>query len=230
MRKQLAQKQVGRSGRAVHQHRLRAVRQPAAGDRQAQARKATATVQRTPAPGATGALASAKLLDAVFGNDARAQQAQHRRHRGRARTSWPRRASSKYTPARTLPLAEVQGPGARTRGRRAGGGAGAQGGPGAPGQAAEGAPMPTAARQLLLSRAAAAGHCRVQVIDAVLRADCRQAAGCRWAWTWATQGYAVGRRSCRCCRATRRWAPNKSLRQQYARPGQCRGAGLLRAR
>jgi peptidyl-prolyl cis-trans isomerase D len=32
--------------------------------------KQTATVQRSPAPGATGALASAKLLGAVFGNDA----------------------------------------------------------------------------------------------------------------------------------------------------------------
>ena len=31
--------------------------------------KRTATVQRQPAPGATGALASAKLLEAVFGND-----------------------------------------------------------------------------------------------------------------------------------------------------------------
>ena len=70
--------------------------------------KRTATVQRTPAPGATGALASAKLLDAVFGNDAVQQQAQHRCGRSRRRTSWRRRASSQHTPARTLPLAEVK--------------------------------------------------------------------------------------------------------------------------
>ncbi len=69
--------------------------------------KRTATVQRTPAPGATGALASAKLLDAVFGNDA----VRDKRNTDAIEVGPSQLASARiveYTPARTLPLAEVK--------------------------------------------------------------------------------------------------------------------------
>lgn len=69
--------------------------------------KLTATVQRTPAPGAAGPLASAKLLNAVFGNEAVA----NRRNTDAIETGANQLVSArvvKHTPARTLPLAEVK--------------------------------------------------------------------------------------------------------------------------
>ena len=60
LKKQQAQKQVRRGGRAVHQHRLRAVRQPEAGGRQAEAEIKTAghRARARRRPGAAGALAN----------------------------------------------------------------------------------------------------------------------------------------------------------------------------
>jgi peptidyl-prolyl cis-trans isomerase D len=69
--------------------------------------KRTATVQRNPAPGTSGVLASAKLLDAVFGNDA----IKNKRNTDAVETGPNQLASarvSQYQPARTLPLAEVR--------------------------------------------------------------------------------------------------------------------------
>ena len=69
--------------------------------------KRSATVQRAPAPGAGGALASAKLLEAVFGNDA-----VHNKRNTDAVEVGPNQLASarivEYQPARTLPLAEVK--------------------------------------------------------------------------------------------------------------------------
>ena len=64
-------------------------------------------MQRTPAPGATGALASAKLLEAVFGNDA----VRNKRNTDAVEVGPNQLASARvveHTPARTLPLAEVK--------------------------------------------------------------------------------------------------------------------------
>jgi peptidyl-prolyl cis-trans isomerase D len=69
--------------------------------------KRTATVGRTAAPGATGALASAKLLDAVFGNDA----VKNKRNTDATEVAANQLASARivsYQAARTLPLAEVR--------------------------------------------------------------------------------------------------------------------------
>lgn len=69
--------------------------------------KQTATVQRTPAAGATGALASAKLLEAVFSTDA----TQGKRNTDAVEVGPNQLASARvveYTPARVLPLAEVK--------------------------------------------------------------------------------------------------------------------------
>jgi peptidyl-prolyl cis-trans isomerase D len=69
--------------------------------------KQTATVQRQPAPGATGALASQKLLDAVFGNDA----LRNKRNTEAVEVGPNQLAAARvvqHTPARTLPLAEVK--------------------------------------------------------------------------------------------------------------------------
>jgi peptidyl-prolyl cis-trans isomerase D len=69
--------------------------------------KRTATVQRTPAPGATGPLASAKLLEAVFGNDA----IRNKRNTNALETGPNQLVSARvveHLPARTLPLAEVK--------------------------------------------------------------------------------------------------------------------------
>ena len=66
----------------------------------------TATVQRTPAAGAAGALASPKLLSAVFGNDAVA----NKRNTDAVDIGPSQLAAARvvtYTPARTRPLAEV---------------------------------------------------------------------------------------------------------------------------
>jgi peptidyl-prolyl cis-trans isomerase D len=72
-----------------------------------QLEKKTAVVQRTPAPGVAGALASPKLLEAVFGNDA----IKNKRNIDAVEVGPSQMASARvtqYTPARTLPLAEVK--------------------------------------------------------------------------------------------------------------------------
>jgi len=69
--------------------------------------KRSALVQRTPAPGATGALASAKLLEAVFGNDA----VRNKRNTDAVEVGPSQLAAARiveHQPARTLPLAEVK--------------------------------------------------------------------------------------------------------------------------
>jgi peptidyl-prolyl cis-trans isomerase D len=69
--------------------------------------KKTATVQRQAAPGATGVLASQKLLDAVFSGDAIGKK-----YNTAAIEAGPNQLVSarivQHTPARTLPLAEVK--------------------------------------------------------------------------------------------------------------------------
>ena len=69
--------------------------------------KRTATVTRTPAAGATGPLASPKLLEAVFGNDAVA----NKRNTDAVETAPNQLVSARvvtHQPARTRPLAEVR--------------------------------------------------------------------------------------------------------------------------
>lgn len=69
--------------------------------------KKTATVQRRPAAGATGPLASAKLLDAVFGNEA----LRNKRNTDAVEVGPNQIVSARvlqHMPERTLPLAEVK--------------------------------------------------------------------------------------------------------------------------
>jgi peptidyl-prolyl cis-trans isomerase D len=70
--------------------------------------KRTATVLRQPAPGVTGALGSAKLLDAIFGND----NVRSGKNNTDAVEVGPSQLAAahvtKYQAARTLPLAEVR--------------------------------------------------------------------------------------------------------------------------
>ncbi|MBI5259774.1 MAG: SurA N-terminal domain-containing protein [Burkholderiales bacterium] len=69
--------------------------------------KKSATVQRTPLPGATGALASAKLLEAVFANDS----VRNKRNTDAVEVGPNQLAAARITshqPARTLALAEVK--------------------------------------------------------------------------------------------------------------------------
>ena len=70
--------------------------------------KRTTTVLRRPAPGVTGALGSAKLLDAIFGND----NVRSGKNNTDAIEVGPNQLASahvtKYQAARTLPLAEVR--------------------------------------------------------------------------------------------------------------------------
>lgn len=69
--------------------------------------KKTATVQRTPMPGVTGALASAKLLEQVFSSDA----LQNKRNTNAVEVGASQMASArvtKYEAAHTLALAEVK--------------------------------------------------------------------------------------------------------------------------
>ncbi|WP_284620075.1 SurA N-terminal domain-containing protein [Aquabacterium humicola] len=69
--------------------------------------KRSAQVTRTPAPGATGALASAKLLEAVFGNDA----VRNKRNTDAVEVGPNQLASARiveHRPAHTQPLAEVK--------------------------------------------------------------------------------------------------------------------------
>jgi peptidyl-prolyl cis-trans isomerase D len=69
--------------------------------------KLSATVQRTPAPGATGALASSKLLEAVFGDDAL-----RNKHNTDAVEVAPNELAAarvvKHTPAHILPFDQVE--------------------------------------------------------------------------------------------------------------------------
>src|SRR5439155_17264304 len=67
----------------------------------------TATVGRSPAPGATGPLASQKFLDAIFGNEV----LRNKRNSDAIETSPSQMVSGrivKYEPAHALPLAEVK--------------------------------------------------------------------------------------------------------------------------
>ena len=69
--------------------------------------KRTATVQRNPLPGTSGALASAKLLEAVFGNET----VKNKRNTDAVETGPNQLAAARvaqYQPARTLPLVEVR--------------------------------------------------------------------------------------------------------------------------
>lgn len=69
--------------------------------------KKSATVQRQPVPGATGPLASPKLLEAVFANDS----VQNKRNTAAVEVGPQQLVSARVTqhqPARTLPLAEVR--------------------------------------------------------------------------------------------------------------------------
>lgn len=69
--------------------------------------KKAATVQRQPAPGAQGALASAKLLEAVFGDDA----VKNKRNTAAVEVGPNQLAAARvlqHQPARTLPVAEVK--------------------------------------------------------------------------------------------------------------------------
>lgn len=70
--------------------------------------KRSATVLRRPAAGATGAVASAKLLDAVFGND----NVRNKRNNTDAIEVGPNQLAAahvtQYQPTRTMPLAEVR--------------------------------------------------------------------------------------------------------------------------
>ena len=132
-------------------------------------KKQTATVQRTPAPGATGALASAKLLGAVFGTDA----VKNKRNTEAVEVGTNQLAAARvlqHQPERVQPLADVL-PLVRQRviteqaaaaARKAGEArlAALKGG-------ADASALPAA---VVLSRANPQGQPRA-VLDAVLRAD-----------------------------------------------------------
>ena len=132
-------------------------------------KKLTASVQRTPAAGAAGALASAKLLGAVFGNDA----VKNKRNTEAMEVGPNQLAAARvvqHQPARVQPLAEVL-PLVRERVKAEQAAAAAR----KAGEAklaalrsgAETSAMPAA---VVLSRAAAQGQPRA-LVDAVLRAD-----------------------------------------------------------
>jgi peptidyl-prolyl cis-trans isomerase D len=126
-------------------------------------------VQRTPRPGATGPLASAKFLEALFGNDA----LRNKRNTEAVETGPNQLVSGRvvqYSPARQLPLAEV-----RERVREAVAAAQAQALARKDGEARLAAlrAAPTTAMQIAsrsVSRAQP-GDLPREVVDAVLRAD-----------------------------------------------------------
>ena len=106
VRNQLAQKRFAEAAGRVHEHGLRAARQPQARGRQAEARDPDRQhVTRDAAPGATGrARQSASFLDALFATDAIEQQAQHRGDRDRrepARLRPRRHSTSRRTSCRS---------------------------------------------------------------------------------------------------------------------------------
>ena len=132
-------------------------------------KKQSATVQRTPAPGASGPLASAKLLAAVFGNDA----VKNKRNTEAVETAPNQLAAARivqYQPAHVQALADVlplvrervTAEQAATVARKAGTErlAALRGG-------ADAAALPAA---VVLSRASAQNQPR-ELVDAVLRAD-----------------------------------------------------------
>ncbi len=130
--------------------------------------KRTATVQRQPAAGATGALASPKLLEAVFSNDV----VRNKRNTDAVEVGANELVSARivqHTPARTLPLAEVQDR-VRTRVVAVQAAAKAR----AEGQqrlaVVQKSPAETLPNTAVVSRAQMQGLPR-QVVDAALRAD-----------------------------------------------------------
>jgi peptidyl-prolyl cis-trans isomerase D len=130
--------------------------------------KQTATVQRQPLPGATGPLASQKLLDAVFGSDA----VKNKRNTDAVEVAPNQLASARivqYTPARTLPLAEVK---QRVRERLVAVQAATLARADGEKRLAElkKAPTETLPQTLVVSRINPQGQAP-QVVDAVLRAD-----------------------------------------------------------
>ena len=130
--------------------------------------KLTATVQRTPPPGASGPLASAKLLESVFGNDA----VRNKRNTDAVEVGPNQLVSARvvqHTPARTLPMAEVK-EGVRNRLIQQQSAALARKEGEARKEALAKAPTETLPVTLTLSRTQAQGAPR-GVIDAVMRAD-----------------------------------------------------------
>jgi peptidyl-prolyl cis-trans isomerase D len=131
--------------------------------------KQTATVQRAPAPGATGALASQKLLDAVFGTDA----LKNKRNTEAVEVGPSQLASARvaqHQPARVQPLAEVQ---AQVRERVIAEQAAAKARKAGEAKLAEvkgGAEAAGLGAALLLSRSNPQGQPKA-VVDAVLKAD-----------------------------------------------------------
>ena len=205
---------LGRGGRAVHQHGLRAVRQPAAGrstsssSRSApppcSARRRRAPRARWPRP-SCWRRCSATTPCATSATPTRWRS---------ARTSWPRRASSSTrrrarcrwprcrTPVRERLVAEQAAALARKEGE-------------ARLAAAADRRRPTALPSTLTSRARSAQGLPRRVVDAVLRADAGKlpavvGRGPRRA------GLRGGRASRRCCRANPRPAATQPLQAQYA--------------
>ena len=132
-------------------------------------KKQTASVQRTPASGATGPLASAKLLSAVFGNDA----LKNKRNTEATEVGANQLASARvlaYQAARVQPLAEVQ---AQVRARVVAAQAAAAARKAGEARLAalrasgDAAGLPPA---MVFSRASAQSQPR-ELVDAVLRAD-----------------------------------------------------------
>jgi peptidyl-prolyl cis-trans isomerase D len=150
--------------------------------------KQTATVQRTPAPGATGVLASQKLLDAVFGVDA----VKNKRNTEAVEVAPSQLASARvvqHQPARVQPLADVQ---AQVRERVIAEQAAAKARKAGEAKLAEvkgGAQASGLSAALLLSRSNPQGQPKA-VVDAVLKADSAKLP----AWIGVdlgTQGYAL---------------------------------------
>ena len=135
-------------------------------------KKQSATVQRSPAPGATGALASAKLLAAVFGNDA----VKNKRNTEAVEVGPNQLAAARvvqHMPARVQALAEVQ---AQVRGRVVAEQAAARSRKAGEARLAElrgGADASALPAAVVFSRATAQNQPRA-LVDAVLRADATQ--------------------------------------------------------
>jgi peptidyl-prolyl cis-trans isomerase D len=134
--------------------------------------KQSATVQRNPLPGASGALASAKLLEAVFGSDA----VQNKRNTDAVEVGPSQLAAARvlqHLPASTRPLAEVS---AEVRERVVAEQAAAQArkdGEARLAQLKQGGDAPALPAALTVSRAEPQGLPQA-ALDAVLRADAGQ--------------------------------------------------------
>lgn len=174
--------------------------------------KRSASVQRTPAPGATGALASAKLLEAVFGDDA----LRNKRNTDAVEIGPNQLAAARitqYQPARTLPLDEVK---ARVRERVIAQEAAAMARKDGEAKLAELKAQPTLdlPQTLTVSRAQLQGQPR-EVIDAALRvppAPLPAALGV----DLGEQGYAVVKVTKVIERDPAAGGGDAALRQQYA--------------